>query len=617
MAVDSDQSHKAHRSRQSGASVKKKGDSSGKDKKKNPKAFAFSSSNKAKRLQSRAVEKEQRRLHVPTIDRTYGEPAPYVVLVQGPPQVGKSLLIKSLVKHYTKHNLPEVQGPITIVSGKKRRVQFVECPNDINGMIDAAKYADLALLLIDGSYGFEMETFEFLNILQVHGFPKVMGVLTHLDTFKDAKKLRKTKQRLKHRFWTEIYNGAKLFYLSGLQYGKYHKREIHNLSRFISVMKFHPLSWRAAHPYILVDRFEDVTPPERVHLNKKCDRNITLYGYLRGCNMKKGTKVHVAGVGDYSLASVSGLVDPCPLPSAAKKKGLRDKEKLYYAPMSGLGDLLYDKDAVYININDHFVQFSQVDENGQVKQKGKDDDVGETLVKYLQKTKYSIDEKLEKSFITLFGQKATLLSESQNNAKDTYEAGELNRKIELSKQNGPGEAMEVDVSGEESDSQDGSESSHQNEAAQRDEIIGIQDDVSDEEDEAPKQGTHTKDHMKEHVEFHGGRRRRKVIFEKDIDDDELKDLDEDENDDAENQTSFSSDSSEDDGKDYETGEDMGNISRWKESLIERTISRQTINLVQLVYGKSTKPTLLNEEQDSSDDEESGDEFFKPKGDGNK
>ena len=26
-------------------------------------------------------------------------------------------MIKSLVKHYTKHNLPEVRGPITIVSG--------------------------------------------------------------------------------------------------------------------------------------------------------------------------------------------------------------------------------------------------------------------------------------------------------------------------------------------------------------------------------------------------------------------------------------------------------------------------------------------------------------------
>lgn len=75
-------------------------------------------------------------------------------------------------------------------------------------------------------------------------------------------------------------------------------------------------------------------------------------------------------MGDYSLDGVTGLADPCPLPSAAKKKGLRDKEKLFYAPMSGLGDLLYDKDAVYINIKDPLVQFSNVGENGEVIQKG-------------------------------------------------------------------------------------------------------------------------------------------------------------------------------------------------------------------------------------------------------
>lgn len=75
-------------------------------------------------------------------------------------------------------------------------------------------------------------------------------------------------------------------------------------------------------------------------------------------------------MGDYNLAGVTGLPDPCPLPSAAKKKGLRDKEKLFYAPMSGLGDLLYDKDAIYVDINDHFVQFSNVDENGDITAKG-------------------------------------------------------------------------------------------------------------------------------------------------------------------------------------------------------------------------------------------------------
>lgn len=69
--------------------------------------------------------------------------------------------------------------------------------------------------------------------------------------------------------------------------------------------------------------------------------------------------MHIAGVGDHKLWSINALPDPCPLPSAAKKKGLRDKEKLIYAPMSDVGELLYDKDAVYININDHQVQFSK------------------------------------------------------------------------------------------------------------------------------------------------------------------------------------------------------------------------------------------------------------------
>jgi ribosome biogenesis protein BMS1 len=43
----------------------------------------------------------------------------------------------------------------------------VTLAQDMHSMIDAAKYADLVLLLIDAAFGFEMETFEFLNLLQV------------------------------------------------------------------------------------------------------------------------------------------------------------------------------------------------------------------------------------------------------------------------------------------------------------------------------------------------------------------------------------------------------------------------------------------------------------------
>ncbi|KAI3908837.1 hypothetical protein MKW98_029387, partial [Papaver atlanticum] len=44
------------------------------------------------------------------------QPAPYIIVVHGPPKVGKSLLIKSLVKYYTKHDVADIAGPITIVA---------------------------------------------------------------------------------------------------------------------------------------------------------------------------------------------------------------------------------------------------------------------------------------------------------------------------------------------------------------------------------------------------------------------------------------------------------------------------------------------------------------------
>lgn len=48
------------------------------------------------------------------------------------------------------HNLKESTGPITVVSSKNRRITFQECPDDLCGMVDLAKVADLVLLVVDG-----------------------------------------------------------------------------------------------------------------------------------------------------------------------------------------------------------------------------------------------------------------------------------------------------------------------------------------------------------------------------------------------------------------------------------------------------------------------------------
>jgi len=41
-------------------------------------------------------------------------------------------------------------------TGQKQRVTFIEAQNDINAMVDVAKVADLVLLTVDASFGFEM-----------------------------------------------------------------------------------------------------------------------------------------------------------------------------------------------------------------------------------------------------------------------------------------------------------------------------------------------------------------------------------------------------------------------------------------------------------------------------
>lgn len=206
----------------------------------NPRAFSVANVVRTKRTQQRNLDRSQKKEYVPLHDRRATEATetpPSVVVVMGPQGVGKSTLIKSLVKLYTNHTLTTVTGPITVVTGKNKRITLFECPNDTASMLDCAKIADLVLLCVDAKFGFEMETFEFLNILQTHGFPKVMGIFTHLDQFRTAKNLRKTKKLLKQRFWSDIYDGAKMFYFSGVINGKYLKNEIKQLTLFISRVK--------------------------------------------------------------------------------------------------------------------------------------------------------------------------------------------------------------------------------------------------------------------------------------------------------------------------------------------------------------------------------------------
>ncbi|KAF8943092.1 Glycoside hydrolase 2 (Mannanase, beta-galactosidase) [Haplosporangium gracile] len=587
----SDAPQKAHRAKTAGAKANKHKKNAEKN---NPKAFGFLSGRKAEKAARRNLDRDQTRLHVPLVDRTPMEAPPVVVAVVGPPGTGKTTLIKSLVKRFTKHSLSELKGPITVISGKKRRLTFIECNNDLNSMIDVAKVADLILLMIDASFGLEMETFEFLNILQTHGFPKIMGVLTHLDRFKNNKTLKTTKKKLKHRFWTEIYQGAKLFYLSGVINGRYPNQEIMNLSRFISVMKFRPLIWRNTHPYMIADRVEDLTDPELVRQNPTCDRTVTLYGYLRGTNMKSGMRVHIPGVGDHYMDDVSILPDPCPLPDKVRKR-LDEKQKLIYAPMSDVGGIMYDKDAVYINVPGSFTKKSQIikgglkgadggsgDEGAEEEEESEEEDYekgqGERMVMNLQDAPDTLASQLEDSELRIFADSTPMRAGDveEDEEEEDEEDMEDESEEESSGKKGPREQKEMDSNGR----------------VRRRAIFGDEDDdvemeSGDEDDEDDEEEEEDEDEDEEEDDLGYGsahsRRKYKSKYEA-----RHKAGKNDDSESGEEELAFAESDSDLGGDDEEEEDEDESALRWKDDLMSKAESvyhsKRRPNLMRLIYG---------------------------------
>lgn len=656
------QEHHTHKSTKGGRGAKekkkqknlKKNNATPIEKNHNARAHSVANIGRTKRNIQRNLDRSQKKEYVPLQNRrtdTIHETPPSMIVVMGPKGVGKSTLIRSLVKIYTNHNLTTITGPITVITGKKKRITLLECPSDDTAaMIDCAKIADLVLLCVDAKYGFEMDTFEFLNMLQISGFPKVMGIFTHLDLFRTTKNLRKTKKLLKERFWTEIYDGAKMFYFSGVvNNSKYLKNEVKQLTLFLSRTKFRPLIWRNTHPYIVVDRHEDITNPNEIEKHQGlCDRSVVFYGYVRGTHMKPHMKVHLIGVGDYTISDLTSLHDPLPLPDpeSTERKTLKKKDSLLFAPLSNVGAVSYDRDAVYIDIGPRvtYTKKENIVPNGGTNKKktdndgddnddvdNDDDDDDESildpttpagLLKSLQDVQTGFDEKMQKSTLRIF--KGSKGIEAGSDDDDDH---------------GDNDSSSERDEDEEFDNKDDDDSDDDNHSDV--------DDDSDSEDDAMRESSV--------LSTHADRIRRRPISKMGMETNE--DDQDDEDDEGESDNEYSSDdnddehdnqsklennwnsydddnddsNNEDDGDEDSDNDDDGpeqnrNITTggWKSNIVQKAqqsfLERQAanINLQELVYG--TNNLLIESENegdnnDNDDDSSDDDEFFKVKSKG--
>lgn len=141
---------------------------------------------------------------------------------------------------------------------------------------------------------------------------------------------------------------------------------------------------------------------------------------MRGIPLNKETSVHIPGCGDLKIKDVSFLPDPCPLPEELKKRALVEKERLIYAPFSGVGGIVYDKDAVYVELGGSH-SHQEEEETG--------------LVGALMDTQETLDQKLQYSELQLFSDAAPIKSQDVSEDLDSYKGetiidnGRIRRKV--------------------------------------------------------------------------------------------------------------------------------------------------------------------------------------------
>ncbi|KXN84595.1 Ribosome biogenesis protein bms1 [Leucoagaricus sp. SymC.cos] len=230
-------------------------------------------------------------------------------------------------------------------------------------------------------------------------------------------------------------------------------------------MKFRPLVSRNSHPYILVDHLEDLTPRELMRTFKgKCNHTVMVYGYVRGrTNLRPGAKVRILGVGDLDVTSIQHLGDPCPLldKELEKRRKLSEKKKLFiHAPTSNVSGVIYDKDAVWINVPGSFSRGNNEVSQGEGKQ----------MVMDLQDISNTLKDAISKSQIQLFRTSSNTLTimpdedaemEDEDKDVDEYDEDEEGNLTQPSTKDHllPGDDDDVDIlSGDDHAMDDGEES---------------------------------------------------------------------------------------------------------------------------------------------------------------
>mmetsp|Transcript_114223 Transcript_114223/g.328151 ORF Transcript_114223/g.328151 Transcript_114223/m.328151 type:complete len:792 (+) Transcript_114223:126-2501(+) len=186
----------------------------------------------------------------------------------------------------------------------KPRVLLVAPPRDLLAVLDVAKCADVVLAVLGPHASLEEPAFDeqgyrLLTALKAQGLPVVLGAVRgESDALAMAshKRIADSKKFVARYFASELGAETKLFQAGTAE-------EIKALVRAIGGVTPKELTWRSDRGYLLAQEAE----------YSSADGVLCLRGYVRGPGLSCRHLVHLTGYGDFALARIATLADPCPV----------------------------------------------------------------------------------------------------------------------------------------------------------------------------------------------------------------------------------------------------------------------------------------------------------------
>jgi len=221
-----------------------------------------------------------------------------VISIVGPRKSGKTTFINSLTNSIQSEQRLLLKQHTSLITKNGKNFLFIESTSDTLDLLNLSKISDIVVFMIDGYFGLELETFEFMNFIRNNKKKRIFFIITHLDLFKNWKNLKKAKKKLKDRLNRETQNG-KIFFISGINIqGFYYPKEIENVNRFLFIEQLEKYSDFKDSYYFLIT--------EIMHVKKFEKHSLILKGFSKNridCNFKN-TTCHISGLGDIVVKKI-------------------------------------------------------------------------------------------------------------------------------------------------------------------------------------------------------------------------------------------------------------------------------------------------------------------------